>query len=78
MTFGRPLLFVHGDSHVFRIDKPLFNTKNRRTIENFTWLEVFGRPDVHWVRIVVDPRKPGLFTIIPEIVEKNLLNHLGK
>jgi hypothetical protein len=27
MSFGKPVLFVHGDSHVFRVDKPLFNTK---------------------------------------------------
>jgi hypothetical protein len=78
LTFGKPVLFVHGDTHVFRIDKPLFNSKNRRAIENFTRVEVFGRPDVHWARIVVDPSKSGLFTITPEIVEKNLVNHLGK
>ena len=78
VTFGKPVLFVHGDTHVFRIDKPLFNAKNRRTIENFTRVEVFGSPDVHWARIVVDPSKSGLFTITPEIVEKNLVNHLGK
>ena len=78
LTFGKPVLFVHGDTHVFRIDKPLFNTTNRRTIENFTRVEVFGVPDVHWVRIAVDLSKPGLFTITPEIVEKNLVNHSGK
>jgi hypothetical protein len=30
MTFDKPVLFVHGDSHVFRVDKPLFDTQNRR------------------------------------------------
>jgi hypothetical protein len=78
MSFGKPVLFVHGDSHVFRVDKPLFNTKNRRTLENFTRVEVFGSPDVHWVRIVVEPDNPSLFVIRPEIVEGNLVNHLGK
>ena len=78
VAFGKPVLFVHGDTHVFRVDKPLFNTKNRRAIENFTRLEVFGSPDVHWVRIVVEPNDPSLFVIRPEIVEKNLVNHSGK
>lgn len=78
VAFGRPVLFVQGDTHVFRIDKPLFSSKSRRTIENFTRVEVFGSPDVYWARIVVDPSKPGLFTITPEIVEKNLVNHMGK
>jgi len=78
VTFGKPVLFVHGDTHVFRVDKPLFNTKNRRAIENFTRLEVFGSPDVHWVRIVVDSNNPSLFVIRPEIVETNLVNHAVK
>lgn len=78
VAFSRPVLFVQGDTHVFRIDQPLFNSKNRRAIENFTRIEVFGSPYAHWVRIAVDPSKPGLFTITPEMVEKNLVNHLGK
>jgi Calcineurin-like phosphoesterase len=78
LNFGKPVLFVHGDTHVFRVDKPLFNIKNRRTFENFTRVEVFGSPDVHWVRIVVDSNNPGLFIIRPEIVEGNLVNHAVK
>jgi hypothetical protein len=78
VTFGKPVLFVHGETHVFRVDKPLFNTKNGRAIENFTRLEVFGSPDVHWVRIIVDPNNPNLFIFRPEIVEKNLVNHSAK
>ena len=78
LNFGKPVLFVHGDSHVFRVDKPLFNTKNRRTFEKFTRVEVFGSPDVHWVRIVVDPNNPNLFVIRPEIVESNLVKHSAK
>jgi Calcineurin-like phosphoesterase len=78
LNFGKPVLFVHGDTHVFRVDKPLFNTKNRRPFENFTRVEVFGSPDVHWVRIVVDSNNPSLFVIRPEIVETNLVNHAMK
>jgi len=32
---------VHGDSHYFRVDKPLLDTLGRR-LENFTGLETFG------------------------------------
>lgn len=78
MSFDKPVLFVHGDSHVFRVDKPLFNTKNRRVIENFTRVEVFGSPDVHWVRIIVDSNNPNLFIFSPEIVERNLVKHSAK
>jgi hypothetical protein len=77
-NFDKPVLFVHGDSHVFRVDKPLLNTQNSRALENFTRVEVFGSPDVHWVRIVVEPDNPSLFVIRPEIVRANLVNHLVK
>ena len=78
VAFGKPVLFVHGDTHIFRVDKPLFNTTNRRGIENFTRLEVFGTPQTHWVRVVVDPGDPALFTVKPEIVQKNVVRHAAK
>ena len=78
INFAKPVLFMHGDTHIFRVDKPLRNSKALRGIENFTRVEVFGSPDNHWVRVVVDPSKPGLFSITPEMVEKNLVDHLGK
>ncbi len=37
-------------------------------------VETFGDPDTHWVRITVDPSKPELFTIGPEIVPDNKAN----
>ena len=78
MSFGKPVLFVHGDSHVFRVDKPLFNTQNSRTLENFTRVEVFGSPDVHWVRIVVEPDNPNLYSYQAGNLKANLVNHFGK
>ena len=27
LNFDKPVLFVHGDSHVFRVDKPLLNSR---------------------------------------------------
>lgn len=60
-AFGKPVVLVHGDSHYFRIDKPLVNPSTREHLDNFTRLETFGNPDVHWVRVRVEPRNPNLF-----------------
>lgn len=71
----KPVVLVHGDSHYFRIDKPLVGTTSGRRIENFTRVETFGSPDVHWLRATVDFRDPNLFSFRQEIVEQNLVNH---
>jgi hypothetical protein len=42
-----------------------------RPLENFTRLEVFGFPEAHWIRIVVDPADPGVFSFKAEIGESN-------
>jgi predicted phosphodiesterase len=73
-SFRKPVLFVHGDTHLFRVNKPLISKKARRFFQNFTRVEVFGDPDTHWVRITVDPSKPELFTIEPEIIPENNAN----
>ena len=75
VAFGKPVVLVHGDSHYFRIDKPLSGTKSRRRLENFTRVETFGNPDVHWLRVTVDPRDPNVFTFRPQLVPSNLVNH---
>ena len=67
-SFERPVLFVHGDTHYFRVDKPLFDTASGRILENLTRVESFGSPYVNWVRIVVDTEKPGIFEFKPELV----------
>jgi hypothetical protein len=70
--FGKPVVLAHGDSHYFRVDKPLPRADadgNRRPrLVNFTRVENFGSPDVHWVRAIVDPRDPELFRFKPEFV----------
>lgn len=73
-SFRKPVLFVHGDTHLFRVNKPLISKKTRRFLENFTRVEVFGDPETHWVRIAVDPSKPELFTIEPGIIPENKAN----
>ena len=66
-AFGGPVLLVHGDTHEFRIDKPLDDAQGNRLL-NFTRLETFGETDPHWVKVIVDPRDPEVFTFSPEIV----------
>jgi hypothetical protein len=65
-AFPRPVLLVHGDTHFYRVDNPLDEPKEPPTFKNFTRLETFGHPAVGWVRVAVDPSRPGIFTFKPE------------
>lgn len=74
IAFRKPVLLAHGDSHYFRIDQPLsgpVKPSGSATLENFTRVENFGNPNVHWVEIFVDRRDANVFTVIPHIVEAN-------
>jgi hypothetical protein len=75
-SYGKPTVLCHGDTHLFRIDKPLFSAKTRRPFENFTRVETFGWPDSHWVHVAVDPTNPELFTCTAQIVPGNRLHHM--
>jgi hypothetical protein len=75
LAFGKPVVYVHGDSHTFRVDKPLVGSTSRRMIENFTRVETVGHPDTHWVRAIVDPRDSNVFTFRQQIVKENLVKH---
>jgi hypothetical protein len=69
--FAKPVVLVHGDSHYFRIDKPLVDGRKQRVM-NFTRVETFGPPDMHWVRATVDPSDPNLFKFEPMVVKANV------
>jgi hypothetical protein len=73
-SYDRPVAFLHGDTHIFRMDKPLFSKKTNRLFENFTRVETFGWPDSHWVRVTVDPADPQLFRFKSEIVPGNVVS----
>ena len=70
------VVLVYGDSHYFRIDKPLVDSSGKR-LENFTRLETFGDNapnglnDVHWVKVLVDPSSRDVFAFEPQIVPAN-------
>ena len=64
-ALGKPMLLVHGDGHRFRIDQPLRDSRTRKRLANFTRVEVFGTPIVHWVRIDVGMEGAPFFSIAP-------------
>jgi hypothetical protein len=68
-NFAGQVLLVHGDTHYFMIDKPLIDVNN--PIRNFTRLELFGSPSIHWVRVEVNPRTDNVFRIDPVYVPGN-------
>lgn len=76
IAFRKPVSYVHGDSHYYRVDKPFLDAQGRR-IENFTRVETFGNNpangtnDVQWVKVIVDPRSREVFSYQPQIVPGN-------
>jgi hypothetical protein len=67
----RPIILAVGDTHVFRVDKPLYDTGDGKLVEQFTRLEVFGHPYVHWVRVKADLDTEEVFEIHQELVKAN-------
>lgn len=45
LAYGKPVVFVHGDTHCYRVNKPLVGSVSGHRIENFTRVETFGTPD---------------------------------
>jgi hypothetical protein len=76
VAFRRPVAYVHGDSHYFRVDKPFLDAEGRR-LENFTRVETFGdnqangNNDVQWVKVVIDPQSREVFSYEQQIVPAN-------
>ena len=76
VDFKKPVAYVHGDSHYLRVDKPFLNAAGQR-LENFTRVETFGdhqengNNDVHWLKVLVDPRSRDVFAYQEQIVPGN-------
>ena len=68
-AYSGQVVLVHGDTHFFKVDKPLFDQAN--LLKNFTRVETFGSPNIHWVKVVVDSRSRNVFTFQPMIVPGN-------
>lgn len=70
-AFRKPVVMANGDSHYFRVDKPLLDSGND-PLQTFTRVEGFGTPHGHWVRVRVEPNRPEVFSFRQELVEENL------
>jgi len=76
IAFRKPVAYVHGDTHYFRLDKPFLDAQGRR-LENFTRLETYGdnapngTNDVNWVKVRVDANSREVFTYQPQVVPGN-------
>jgi hypothetical protein len=76
IAFKKPVAYVHGDSHYFRVDRPFLNATGQR-LENFTRVETFGdnqangTNDVNWLKVFVDPRSREVFSYQTQIVPGN-------
>lgn len=68
IAFGKPVVLAVGDTHIFRVDKPLYTDRNQ-LIENFTRVEVFGNPQVHWVNVLVEPDESWVFSFRQQMVD---------
>jgi hypothetical protein len=76
VAFEKPVAYVHGDSHYFRVDKPFLNSLGQR-LENFTRVETFGdnqangTNDVNWIKVSVDSHSREVFSYQQQIVPGN-------
>jgi len=76
VEYRKPVAYVHGDSHYFRLDRPFLDAGGRR-LENFTRVETFGdhaengTNDVNWLKVLVDPDSREVFAYQPQIVPGN-------
>ena len=67
LRFRKPILYVHGDTHLYQQDRPLVDPATGKTIENFVRLVVPGSPQVRWIKGGVNAARPGLFAISPAL-----------
>jgi hypothetical protein len=81
ISYGKPVVYVHGDSHYFRVDKPLLD-RNGNRIEHFTRVETpgdnaqSGSNDVQWVKATVDYKNPEVFSFEQEVVHQNMVPYV--
>ena len=68
-AFPGDVLFIHGDTHTFRMDQPLTDGKGRG-LANFTRLETWGSPDIGWVRVVLDTVKGEVVEVEPRLMRR--------
>ncbi len=65
LRFGKPVLFVNGDTHFYKLDQPLLDPATGEPIGNFTRVIVFGSPQTRWILGGIDPSSPRVFQLSP-------------
>lgn len=68
--FGGPVLLIHGDDHVYTVDRPLVRRTTGEVLPNLTRLQVPGSPQVGWVRVVVTPGAEAPFAFEDHVVPR--------
>jgi len=63
IRFRKPVLFVNGDTHFYKIEEPLADPKSGRPLANFTRVVVYGSPFTQWIRAGVAPSSERLFWV---------------
>ena len=74
IAFKKPVVIAHGDSHYFRVDKPLngpTTSSGEQMLENVTRVENFGAQYVHWLEVQVNAHDVNVFSFKPHIIEAN-------
>ncbi len=61
-TYKGEILYIHGDTHVMRSDRPLIGADGQ-PIQRFRRVEVYGSPILGWVELKVDPDGERLFRL---------------
>ena len=69
--FPGQVVLVHGDSHYFKVDKPLADAAGH-VLTNFTRVETFGSINTNWVRATIDASDPNVFEFEPMIVPSSV------
>lgn len=67
----RPLLLIHGDTHIYRVDKPLIDPATGERFEHVTRLESHGSPWLGWTRVDVLPSSAEPFRFQPYLLSRD-------
>ena len=62
MAFSGEVLWIQGDGHTYRNDRPM-RTSDGATVSSFRRVQVEGENKVSYVRLRIDPGTAPLFSI---------------
>jgi hypothetical protein len=70
--YGKPVILAQGDNHEYFINKPFDTDGKTPSLINFTRIQAFGSPRVHWIKVNVDPKSSHVFSFEEKIVPENV------